>query len=299
MKYRVSHSTKFLYTDLVPLGHNEAHLTPRTFWRQECQLARLDINPSPVALHYWTDYFGNQVTYFTLAEAHRELSVTSVSQVEVFVPFMPEAPRTPAWETVRLALRKPHDEDTMAASQFVFDSPLARASHELGEYARKSFPTGRPLVEGLLDLTARIYTEFKYDPTATCIHTPTAEVFQKRRGVCQDFAHLQIACLRSLGLAARYVSGYLQTDPPPGQTRLVGADASHAWLSVFCPETGWLDFDPTNNQMPSLRHVTLAWGRDYGDVSPVRGVFLGGGSHTMRVAVDCLPLDEAEGQAGR
>ncbi len=152
-----------------------------------------------------------------------------------------------------------------------------------------SFTPGRPLLEAALDLTGRIFHEFKYDPTATSVSTPTMEVFEKRRGVCQDFAHLEIGCLRSLGLAARYVSGYLLTDPRPGQPRLVGADASHAWLSVFCPGHGWVDLDPTNNVIPALRHVTVAWGRDYGDVCPIKGVFLGGGSHWMTVAVDVVP----------
>ncbi len=157
----------------------------------------------------------------------------------------------------------------------------------------RRFAPGRPLLEAVLDLTGRIFREFKYDPTASCVNTPTEETLRKRRGVCQDFAHLEITCLRSLGLAARYVSGYLLTDPPPGQQKLVGADASHAWLSVFCPQQNcWFDLDPTNNQIPQIRHVTLAWGRDYGDVCPIKGVFLGGGDHRMYVSVDVAPTPE-------
>ena len=145
--------------------------------------------------------------------------------------------------------------------------------------------------DALLDLTARIHKDFRFDSKVTNVRTPTEEVFRKRRGVCQDFAHLQIACLRSLNIAARYVSGYLRTYPPPGQPRLVGADASHAWVSAYCPGIGWLDMDPTNNVVPSNGHVTLAWGRDYGDVSPLRGLILGGGAHTLKVGVDMEPLD--------
>ena len=179
----------------------------------------------------------------------------------------------------------------LAAYQFIFESPRIRPSEELAAYALRSFTPGRDLREALLDFTVRIYTDFKFDAKATNVRTPTEEVFRKRRGVCQDFAHLQIACLRSLNLAARYVSGYLRTYPPPGRPRLVGADASHAWVSVYCPGSGWLDLDPTNNLVVSHSHVTLAWGRDYGDVSPLRGLILGGRDHTLKVGVDMEPIE--------
>ena len=297
MKYQLSHTTTFRYSDPVPLGHNKAHLTPRSFWRQECLISRLDIAPNPATVQRWSDYFGNQVTFFTIEDEHRELMVKAISQVEVFAPYTPSPEETPPWENVLATFDVPADADTLAASQFTFDSPYVRRHRDLAEYAAVSFTPGRPLLAAALDLTERIFREFKFDPTATCVNTPTSEVFQKKRGVCQDFAHLQVACLRSLGLAARYVSGYLLTDPPPGKPRLIGADASHAWLSVFCPGTGWLDFDPTNNQMPSLRHVTLGWGRDYGDICPINGLFLGGGRHVMTVAVDVVPYPEDGGKA--
>jgi transglutaminase-like putative cysteine protease len=186
----------------------------------------------------------------------------------------------------------PHDRTpaSLDAYQFVFESPRIRPSAEFAKYAAPSFQPGRPFVEALLDLTARIYKEFKFDSKATSVRTPAEEVLKKRRGVCQDFAHLQIACLRSLNLPARYVSGYLRTYPPPGRPRLIGADASHAWVSAYCPGLGWMDVDPTNNVVPSYNHIMLAWGRDYGDVSPLRGVIVGGRDHTLKVAVDVEPV---------
>jgi transglutaminase-like putative cysteine protease len=292
MKYHVSHTTAYRYSEPVPLGHNETHLTPRRFARQECPGNQLLVRPLPAILETWTDYFGNLVSFFALEEDHEELTVTSTSTVDVFPPVYPAAASTPAWETVRAALAEPRDAESLAAVLFRFDSPYVRRHRRLAEYAAVSFTAGRPLLEAALDLTGRIHREFKYDRTATRVNTPILEVFENRHGVCQDFAHLQLACLRSIGLAVRYVSGYLSTDPPPGQPRLIGADASHAWLSLFCPGAGWLDLDPTNNQMPGLRHVTIAWGRDYGDVCPIKGVFVGGGQHSMSVAVDVIPEHE-------
>jgi transglutaminase-like putative cysteine protease len=292
MKYRVRHTTTFRYSEPVPLGHNETHLTPRDFVRQGCLGNHLTIRPLPTSLATWKDYFGNQVSFFALEEDHQELMVASISEVDVFPPSYPLPASTPAWETTRGALAKPCEAASLAAAIFRFDSPYVRRHPQLAEYASVSFAPGRPLLEAAMDLTSRIYQEFKYDPSATGVNTPILDVFERRRGVCQDFAHLEIACLRSIGLAARYVSGYLSTDPPLGQPRLVGADASHAWLSLYCQGDGWLDLDPTNNQMPALRHLTIAWGRDYGDVCPIKGVFLGGGQHVMSVAVDVVQSDE-------
>lgn len=193
-----------------------------------------------------------------------------------------------SWEEVRDSIRT--DRNHLEACQFTYDSHYVARSNALLEYAAPSFAAGRPMLDAVADLTARIHREFRYDAKATTLATPLKEVLQHRHGVCQDFAHLAIGCLRSLGLAARYVSGYLQTNVPEGKERLIGADASHAWLSVFCPDVGWVDFDPTNNMIPADRHLTIAWGRDYDDVSPIKGVILGGGSHTMTIAVDVAPL---------
>jgi transglutaminase-like putative cysteine protease len=186
----------------------------------------------------------------------------------------------------------------MESNQFLFDSPHVQCSTSLRELAEQSFSPGRSWFEALLHLTGRIYREFRYDKAATTVSTPLDDVLRHRSGVCQDFAHLEIGCLRSLGLAARYVSGYLVTKPPPGRPRLVGADASHAWLSAYSPDLGWIDVDPTNNQLPTTEHITLAWGRDYGDVAPIKGVFIGGGQHGMSVSVDVEPLVEKVASSG-
>ncbi|MBL8827491.1 MAG: transglutaminase family protein [Planctomycetaceae bacterium] len=291
MKYRIDHTTTYVYSTPVALSHNQVHLVPRNSERQECHVSRQHIHPTPSVVRSGQDFFGNNAGFFMIEHPHRELTVISQSVVEVAKPTWPESASTPAWEAVRDALRRPLDETTLDARLYVFESPLVKMSKEVREYAAPSFRPERPLVEAVAELTTRIFREFKYDPAATAISTPTLDVLRLRRGVCQDFAHLQIACLRSLGLAARYVSGYLVTDPPAGQPKLVGADASHAWLAVWCPGSGWVDFDPTNGCLPSDRHITIAWGRDYSDVSPVKGVVLGGGMHTLRIAVDVSPVN--------
>lgn len=284
--YKVSHATTYSYSDLVPVCHNEVRLVPRDLPRQICHRARLMVRPRPTDVQTRQDFFGNQATCFSIQEGHQRLSVTAVSKVEVRASKWPSPAATPAWNLVRDQLRAGSSPGAIEAVQFAYDSPLIRLGPSLAHYAQPSFPNGRPLLEAALDLTARIFRDFTYDPTATTVSTPLAEVLRLRKGVCQDFAHLQIGCLRSLGLAARYVSGYLLTLPPPGQPKLLGADASHAWLSVWLPDGTWVDIDPTNNQLVCRDHVTLGWGRDYQDVCPIKGVFIGGGHHTMQVAVD-------------
>jgi transglutaminase-like putative cysteine protease len=210
--------------------------------------------------------------------------------VAVGPAFIPEPAETPEWESVGKLCRTDRSSPVLEAIEFTFASPVVPLEPTFAEYAAASFTSRRSILEAALELTSRIHADIKFDTTATTVSTPPLEVLEKRRGVCQDFAHLQIACLRSLGLPARYVSGYLETIPPRGQPRLVGADASHAWVSLFCPGIGWIDLDPTNNCLPSMRHITAAWGRDYSDVSPIRGVLLGSGEHTLSVAVDVVPL---------
>jgi transglutaminase-like putative cysteine protease len=290
MKYLIQHTTAYRYSEPASLGHNEARLTPRSFPRQRCLSSQIVIQPAPTAWAEWDDYYGNRVSYFTIEREHAELTVAARSEVELDAPFYLAPSRTVPWDQARSQLTCPRDPEMIAAAQFLYDSPHVPQEPWLCDYAAGSFAAGRPLLEALLDLTHRIHSEFQYTPASTGVSTPIREVFETRRGVCQDFAHLQIGCLRSLGLAARYVSGYLLTDPPPGTSKLIGADASHAWISVYCPGVGWLDVDPTNDQMPSMRHVTVAWGRDYSDVCPVKGVVLGGGQHLMSVAVDVSPL---------
>ncbi len=289
MRYKIVHTTTYTYSDAVPICHNEVHLIPRDAARQACLYNRLRIKPRPSVLEQRIDYFGNRVTNFAIEQAHQKLTVIALSRVHVTAAPPAIDPETSAaWEDIRDALAS--YSDLVEVYQFVFDSELVKASAALREYAAQSFTPRRPIVAAALDLCGRIYHDFTYDPTATTVSTPLPVVLQLRRGVCQDFAHLAIGCLRSLGLAARYVSGYLLTRPPEGKTRLVGSDASHAWLSVYTGNSGWLDFDPTNNVVPSLEHITLAWGRDYSDVCPIQGVFIGGGQHGLSVSVDVAPL---------
>ena len=293
MKYRVVHTTRYRYSQPVTLCHNEAHLRPRSFGGQRCIDSRLSVEPTAALVHDRTDFFGNPVTYFAVQEPHDTLIVTANSNVELTPPPAPcDFEASAPWDTMTLRLAQSLLPAVIEARHLVLDSPMILTSADLAAFAYGSFSAGRPLLAAVCDLSQRIHHEFVYDPHFSTIATPLSEVLTLRRGVCQDFAHLAIGCLRSLGLPARYVSGYLQSVPPPGQPRLVGADTSHAWFAVFDPDNGWVDFDPTNNQIVSDQHVTTAWGRDYSDVTPLKGVVFGGGAHTLEVAVDM----EAEGE---
>jgi transglutaminase-like putative cysteine protease len=284
--YDVSHTTTSEYSDPVSVAHHLLHLAPRQLPRQLWLDHSLSIDPSPTSVSSHDDYFGNLAHLLTLEGAHQRFSVTFRSRVALAPPFVPDAAETPAWEIVRGMCRGDHSARALEANEFSHDSAAAPLHKDFTAYATESFPANRPLLDALLDLNRRIHEDFRFDPKATNVNTPLEIFFRQRRGVCQDFAHFALACLRSLGLPARYVSGYIETDPPPGQPKLRGADASHAWISAFCPGLGWIDLDPTNNCLPKLRHVTVAWGRDYHDVSPVRGVLIGGGDHELTVAVD-------------
>jgi transglutaminase-like putative cysteine protease len=279
--YEVTHTTRYVYTNSVSVSHHLARLSPRALPYQECLHHELVVTPEPAVRTAHTDYFGNAMTFFAMQGAHKELTVTATSRVTVAPRALPVPSETPSWE-----LAADQSVLPLEALDALFDALSFESVPAFEEYARRSFPSGRPLMEAVLELTHRIYEDFTFDPRATTVNTSLSEVFRMRRGVCQDFARFEIACLRSLGLPAHYISGYLETAPPPGKPRHVGADASHAWLAVFVPGTGWVDLDPTNDVVPSTRHVTLAWGRDYGDVSPVHGVILGGGGHTLQVSVD-------------
>jgi len=311
VKYRITHTTLYHYSQSVGLCQNEAKLQPRNFWRQQCHNSRFDIKPTPMDFRERIDFFGNRVAYFAIQQPHTQLIVTAISEVTIF-------PRQNTldlftqmtWEQVRSLLQETplqgqsqsqsgqsqiqNQDQTLEildARQYVLDSPMVTITPELADYAQSSFLPNRVLVDVVHDLMQRIYKDFTYDPTFTTIATPLSEVLSFRRGVCQDFAHLAIACLRAYGIAARYISGYVETLPEPDKQRLVGADASHAWFSVYIPGTGWLDFDPTNNTVPLDQHITLAWGRDYADVTPLKGIAFGGGQHTLSVSVDVLRLE--------
>ena len=284
MNFEIAHTTDYTYGAPVSVSHHVARLSPRTLPRQDCVQHELQIDPVPAAKATHVDYFGNRVTFFAMQGAHHRLTVHARSTVAVRAATPVSPSDTPPWDAALDPSSLPLD-----AIEYLFDSTLPRstaAGADLAGYARPSFAPGRPLLEAVVELTRRIHEDFTYDPRATTVATPLADVFRSRRGVCQDFAHLEIACLRSLGLSARYVSGYLETVPLHDTPRLVGGGASHAWLAVYCPGAGWVDVDPTNNLLPSDTHVTLAWGREYGDVSPIRGVILGGGGHSLRVNVE-------------
>lgn len=288
-RYKILHATRYEYEALVLHAHHLAYLKPRTTGLQRVETYTLQVDPQPVTLTPLHDYFGNDCHEIELRSAHDALTVTSSSVVELAVPER-DLERGPDLPWKNAAARLSTDPELGAVREYCFDSPLVRAHPQLAQYAAPTFTPERPLVSALLELNRRIHDEFTYDNTVSDVATPLAKVLEHRRGVCQDFAHLMLGCLRSLGLAGRYVSGYLETLPPPGKPRLVGADASHAWASAYVPEYGWLDLDPTNDVIPGERHITLAYGRDFSDVSPLRGVVLGGGSHSLSVSVDVEPL---------
>jgi transglutaminase-like putative cysteine protease len=280
MKYHVLHETSYRYESPVALSQQLLHLTPRALPWQAREQHALAIDPAPAETGEREDYFGNPVTQILLAAPHEALRVRAESTVTVQA--RPAPPAGEPWEKASEAAR-----GDVEAAQYLFESPHVEIFRDLSSYASPSFGRGRPVVAAARDLTRRIHADFKFDPKATSVSTPLREVLAKRHGVCQDFAHLMIGCLRSVGLAARYVSGYILTTPPPGRQRLVGADASHAWVSVFCGE--WVDLDPTNDCLVGDEHITLAWGRDFSDVTPMRGVILGGGDQELSVRVTVTP----------
>lgn len=290
MRYHVIHRTTYTYESPVTVCHYMARLAPRSLPNQECPWHEVHIRPDPVERAARADYFGNHCLYFEIEGSHHQLEVIARSLVDVRANELIEPCETPPWESIRDACRADVYTPASAAGEFCFGSPLIQPGPLYAHYAAPSFPAGRPVLEALCDLNRRIHDDFIFDPSSTDVATPVADVLKQRRGVCQDFAQVMIACLRSIGLPARYVSGYLETLPPPGQEKLVGADASHAWVSVFCGDAvGWMDADPTNNVLPSDRHITVAWGRDFSDVSPLRGVTLGAGEQRLHVAVDVIP----------
>jgi len=284
MRYDVLHETQYAYESPVVLSQQLLHLTPRAADSQRLEAHRIDVEPAPAETATRDDYFGNPVRQFMLAAPHSALTVRARSRIEVLA--RAALPPSGRWEALRDSLRARAQLEPM---QFLYESPHVEFFRDLAAYAEPSFAPGRGLVEAALDLTRRIHAEFRFDPRATSVSTPLREVLAKRRGVCQDFAHFMAGCLRMAGLPARYVSGYILTTPPPGKPRLVGADASHAWISVWTG-AGWLDLDPTNNMRVGDQHIALGWGRDFSDVTPMRGVILGGGEQELAVHVTVTPL---------
>lgn len=290
MIYDVSHKTVYRYTTPVVQSQHVVHMSPRMVERQKVKGHTLLVDPAPTLRTERDDYYGNRVVLFDIEQEHEELTVHAKSTIVVVAREPVDLPGSVAWETLAEAPARDSGALALDVVRYACASRHTRPTREIAEYARKSFSPNRAVLLGVWDLVTRIYHDFLFDPTATDISTPVMEVLRKRRGVCQDFSHLALACLRSLRLPARYVSGYILTSPPPGQPRLAGADASHAWISVWAPEAGWVDFDPTNGLMPREEHITIAYGRDYDDVSPISGILLGGSEHSVTVGVDVLPV---------
>ncbi|MCQ4118591.1 transglutaminase family protein [Rhodococcus tibetensis] len=289
-RYRITHRTTYTYSDAVSSSYGRCYLLPRDTEEQRCVRSAVEISPAPADRSVGEDVYGNRDLYFQVSTAHETLVVTSESEVEVYGPERNRLDSPPA--NSRWELSRPVGTEGALAQDFVLDLQPAEISDAVRDYAAVSFPPQRPLVDAVVDLTSRIHRDFQYRSGSTSVSTRVAEVLAKRSGVCQDFARLAIACLRSHGLAARYVSGYLETQPPPGKERLVGVDATHAWAAVWMPGDRWLAFDPTNDQLVDERYTVVAWGRDYADVPPLRGViYTEARNSTIAVSVDVAPVD--------
>lgn len=287
MQYQITHTTEYEYHQSVSLCHNVTKLILRNTNDQLCKKTVVKIIPQPDVMSEYKDFFGNHVMYFAIQQEHRHLKVTVSSQIEKKAASSSTLNfyKGTTWEDVKLLIAEPSD-DNFDARQYIPETDITRSTEEILQYTQQSFTHGRSMFDASAELMQRICKDFEFKPGFTTVATPLAVVIKERKGVCQDFAHFAIACMRSVGLPARYVSGYLETLAPPGKEKLVGVDASHAWFSVFIPNTGWIDFDPTNNILPADQHITIGWGRDYTDVSPLKGVILSSGPHQLHVSVD-------------
>jgi transglutaminase-like putative cysteine protease len=287
MNFRIRHQTLYEYSEPTAVSYNEVRLCPRNLANQTLIAKQITVEPKPPDLIERIDYFGNPTCFFAIDQPHTVMTVLVESHVRIRNSHNPlELFQSLAWEAATAHFANAADPDTITASEFILDSTLIKVSPELKSYAMPSFTPKRPLMEAIYDLMQRIYHNFEFKPGFTDTSTPLLQVLKQRRGVCQDFAQLAIGCLRSMGLPARYVSGYIETLPPPGKEKLKGADASHAWFSAYIPGYGWLDFDPTNNQIPSDQHIIVAHGRDFSDVTPIKGVIFSAGRHRLSVSVD-------------
>lgn len=290
-RYEISHTTTYAYSQSVSVSHHAARLRPRNTPRQQCHHYHMRVRPEPMDLSERRDYFGNLAQHFSVQEMHRSLVVEADSDVSVNPVELPFADLTPTCaEVLELLQRRPADE-ALPAIEYRYPSPAIQWTEDLATFAEPFFPAQAKLLESACELTAAVHDLFTFDPTATEVSTPVMEAFAMRRGVCQDYAHITIAALRSQGFAARYVCGYLLTQPPPGKPRLMGADASHAWVAVWLPPYGWIELDPTNRQLCSEEHITVGYGRDFSDVTPIKGAVTGGGNHEIGIAVTVMPVE--------
>ncbi|MET1006885.1 MAG: transglutaminase family protein [Propionibacteriaceae bacterium] len=288
-RYRIEHSTTYTYDDDVTGSYGTFHLKPRDLDWQSCLTHEVVIGPEPADLFRHSDMYGNTKTYFHVVQPHTELKVTAINTVEVRARELDPEHLAVPWELARPRLRS-DVADSWLATDFTFPSPMVDVPPEAKEYALVSFTPGRPIGEAVTELMHRVFHDFTYKSGSTTVSTRVGELLERRTGVCQDFTHVMVSSLRSLGLAGRYVSGYLATRPPPGKPRVFGADASHAWVGCWIPKAGWLYLDPTNDRLTDESHATVAWGRDYADVTPVKGViFTESKKSQMKVSVDMAP----------
>lgn len=285
-RYRVLHRTVYQYESQVAASHHSAMLKPRDTPYQECVDFRLLVRPGPSTMRQRVDPFGNHIAQFSLQAPHSRLEVLASSSVVVRPRLVPPEEATPPWEQVAASARIPSGPEALDAAQFAYASPHVHLWRELEAFAKVSATPGRPWLEAVADLNGRVHRHVAFSPGETQVGTPVEQVFERRKGVCQDLAHLMLSCLRCLGLPARYMSGYIRTRPPEGKPRLVGVDASHAWVAAYCPGHGWIELDPTNNLLPERDHITISHGRDFSDVSPLFGVLIGGGEHSVSVGVN-------------
>lgn len=289
MRYRVRHVTEYQYSSAVTLCYNMTHLLPRNTAKQQCLSQRIQVSPTPIYQSAGEDYFGNETFYFSIQEPHQKLAIEVECYFDISEADLPNQLQLHdiSCGELRRRLQQADTTELRMVKEYLLDSTHIKCAKVLRDYAAATFADEVPVLQAALDFTHKIFTEFTFDATATDVTTPAETVLKEKRGVCQDFAHFAIACIRSVGLPARYISGYLETLPPAGQEKLVGADASHAWFAIYVPELGWVEFDPTNDLMPNGQHIITAWGRDYADVSPLQGViFDGGETHSLSVSVD-------------
>lgn len=290
--YQVDHETVYDYRLPVLYSNHLAHMLPRVVSRQNWISHSIEVDPNPTIQQERLDIFGNRVLAFSIEQEHTHFRFKTTGIVDVQEEEPPKQGNTMEWENVAKLLERPTSDETLGAAMYAYASPFAKFDESVRNYALESFQPKRPLFDAAYELMTRIYTDCKYTPGATRIGAQPQEILRGRKGVCQDFAHLMIGCMRSLHLPCRYVSGYLRTHPCEGQPKLVGADATHAWVSTYIPGHGWVELDPTNNVLGGGEHIILAWGRDFGDVSPLKGVITGGGEHTLKVSVNVDLRDE-------
>ncbi|MBV1870039.1 MAG: transglutaminase family protein [Gammaproteobacteria bacterium] len=293
MRYKIQHITKYSYQQRVSHCYNLACMSPRNTPRQRCLNSTITLNPTSASSSKRTDYFGNESFHFEIQRAHKQLTINIVSTVETDPQLTVQGlDFGTSCKEVKDQIEGSSNKEILLAREFLLDSPMIKNTGFLKDYAAPSFSDDTPLLASVRSLTNRIFNDFTYCPEATTIATPLTEVFETKKGVCQDFAHLLIACLRVMGFPAKYVSGYIETISPPGVERLIGADATHAWISVFSPAEGWVEFDPTNDTIATEQHIITAWGRDYFDVTPLKGVVFGGGEDpNLSVSVDVKRIE--------